>query len=524
MSSIEVKKIKQRVVNSVVQPLYIGGTADDGSDAKIIVETDGKVSIPQNFENISISGTATVPTVSTDDNSTNAASTAFVKNAINLVSTSGGGSDVYGLIYNYTDDTYKRFGTGTSEDNIWLSTTAKRLNDESNTDAVSTFFNNAKTVQGNMKRVVLDNTGTYIKDYSATSYSHTDQTGLTATQAVMVPIKKFYYVQVDFTWNSKSYKIFAQSLTSFSLDLASLGFSGATGITGQNVTGYASYGSIVGTTVTSILHPAYNHQDGSIKDNLYFGAFKSYNIGSGYKSTCTTTGTSTPVKATGNQTIATYRTQHQTFGSNYRTQNWLQREAMILTALIERGTFLTEINGTSQGNKWEGYSWNTIASADDQNLGLTLVLGNSTGVIKDSSNRTIANTYRGIEGYHSHLWEFVDGINIIEGRCWVAKSGATYVSDTTASPYFDSGRTTLTSGSAIYTSNIHQGTFIPSAATSGSNLVKMTDAGWYATGNRVLIVGGALNNPGVSGVTCWSSAVASSHYAWNFVARSVILA
>lgn len=61
MSSIEVKKIKQRVVNSVVQPLYIGGTADDGSDAKIIVETDGKVSIPQNFENITISSTANLP-------------------------------------------------------------------------------------------------------------------------------------------------------------------------------------------------------------------------------------------------------------------------------------------------------------------------------------------------------------------------------------------------------------------------------------------------------------------------------
>ena len=503
MSSIVTKKIDQVVTGGVTQPLALGKNGEIGIDTN---------------------GNATVGvTLDVNDDSKKIANTEFVKNVMATLGL-GGGDAVYGLIYNRTSDIYKRFGTGTSEDTQWLSTTATRLNDSVNSDFVTSYFNQTKTVQGNMKRVVVDNTGAYVKDYNASSYSHSDQTGLTASQAVMVQIPKFYYVMVDFVDSGISYTVMAQSLNSFTLDLTTLGFSSPSSISGQNVTGYKSYDVIVGSSVTAVVHPAFLHNDGSTKSVLYMGAFKSYSFGSGYKSTCTTTGTSTPVKATCSQTIATYRSNHQTFGSKFQTQNWFHREALVLTAIIERGTFLTEVNGTSSNNKWEGYSWNTSASSDDQNMGQTLVLGNMTGVIKDGSNRTIANSYRGVEDYHSHLWEFVDGINIINGLVYVAKPGATYVSDTTASPYFSTGRTTLTSGGGVYTTGLFSGTFIPSAASGGSSTTKYTDGGWYATGNRILVCGGYLNYPGLSGTVCWNSNTVSSYAYWDIGSRFSVLA
>jgi hypothetical protein len=434
-----------------------------------------------------------------------------------------GGSSVYGLIYNKSQDTYMRFGTGTAEDYVWISTVYPRLNDNSNSDAVTTYFNQSKTVQGNMKRVVVDDQGNYVKDYTATNYAHPDQTSLTATQSVMVKIPKFYYLNIEFTFNGDVYNLFGQSLSAFTLDLASMGFASATSISGQNVSGYQSYSTIVGTNVTAIVHPAFNHNDGTTKDTMYIGAFESYEFVAGkMKSTCTTTGTSTAVKATASQAITAFRTKHAAFGSKFQTQNWFQREALVLTVLIERGTFMTETNGTNNASKWEGYSWNTSAGGDDQNIGQTLKFLNSTGVIKDSSNRTIANTYRGVENYHSHLWEFVDGINVISGACWVAKTGSTYVSDVTTGHYFNSGRTTLTSGAGAYISNIFPGTFIPSA-TTGSSTTKMTDAGWFAAGNMVLLVGGHLASPGPSGVSTWASDASSSNAYWYIGGRFAAL-
>ena len=433
------------------------------------------------------------------------------------------GTNVYGLIYNKTNDSYKRFGTGTVEDNVWISTFGSRLNDNSNQDPITTFFNKTTTVQGNMKRVVVNNAGAYVKDYNATDYAHPDQTELTLTQSVMVQIPKFYYISIKFVYNNDTYNLFAQSLNPFSIDLSTMGFSGASSIAGQNVTGYASYGSISGTVVTSVVHNAFNYYDGSVKDTLYIGAFESSNSGSNYRSSCTASLTSTPIKAVATQTIATFRTQHKNFGANFATQNWFEREALVLTLLIERGTFQTETNGANNYSKWEAYSWNSSGSSDDQNLGLTLVLGNTTGVIKNASNQTIACNYRGVENPYGHLWEFVDGCNVISGAVWLAKHGATYASNTTASPYFTSGRTTLTSGTGVYISDIFDGTFIPSAATGASNVTKMTDGAWFATGNTILYVGGDLTYPGSAGSVAWASSDASSLSSWASGSRFAVL-
>ena len=176
-----------------------------------------------------------------------------------------------------------------------------------------------------------------------------------------------------------------------------------------------------------------------------------------------------------------------------------------------------ERGGASTANKWEGYSWNAWASSYDQDNGKTLTLLNRTGVILDGSNQTIANSYRGIENYHSALWRWVDGVNLASDVVYLAKKGAAYNdTSTTTNGYFSSGYTVPSGASASYISDLGAGTFIPTAI-DGSATTKMTDSAW--TGSTALYVGGDLASPSYSGICAWASSYDASNSNWLVVAR-----
>ena len=169
-----------------------------------------------------------------------------------------------------------------------------------------------------------------------------------------------------------------------------------------------------------------------------------------------------------------------------------------------------ERGGASTANKWEGYSWNSSVDSYDQDNGKTLPLLNKTGVILDGSNLTIANSYRGIENYHSALWNWVDGVNLASDVVYLAKKGATYNdTSTTTNGYFSSGITVPVAAES-YISDLGAGTFIPTAV-AGSATTQMTDVAW--TGSTALVVGGALAYPSTSGVCTWDSSAAASYSA-----------
>ena len=177
-----------------------------------------------------------------------------------------------------------------------------------------------------------------------------------------------------------------------------------------------------------------------------------------------------------------------------------------------------ERGGASTANKWEGYSWNSGAGSNDQDNGKTLTLLNKTGVILDGSNQTIANSYRGIENYHSALWRWVDGVNLASDVVYLAKKGATYNdTSTTTNGYFSSGYTVPSDTYGSYISDLGAGTFIPTAISDGSATTKMTDGVW--TGGTAIYVGGALNSPSTSGVCTWVSYDVASYTSWIIVAR-----
>ena len=427
-------------------------------------------------------------------------------------------SPVFGLLYNVTDDLYKRIGKnintltidGFNEFSAWLSPTAPRQNDADTvgpSPLTAWLDSTANLPFSSMKRYVINNAGAEVKAYNANSYTHADQTSVTATQQVMVKIPAFYYVQARIVDGGKTYMLFAVANSSFTLDaLTDLGFASPT-ITMWNPTTGVSSGTAAGSVLASALHPAFVTNAGGTLTKRYYGAF---NAVSG-RSIC-----GSGVKATGDITRTQARTQCRAFGTNFNQIEFFIESAKNILVLIERGSFYMERGGASTANKWEGYSWNSGAYSNDQDNGKTLTLLNKTGVILDGSNQTIANSYRGIENYHSALFRWVDGVNLASDVVYLAKKGAAYNdTSTTTNGYFSSG-ITVPAASASYISDLGAGTFIPTEV-SGSATTQMTDGAW--TGSTALYVGGDWTTPSASGVCTWASNSAASFTGVSVVAR-----
>lgn len=443
---------------------------------------------------------------------------------------SGGAGDielstkpVLGLIWNKTDDTYLRIAKdvniqrvqGYGEFSTWKTNSSDRQNDN-DTGVASPLTKwldtTANLPYSSMKRYVINSTGTEVKAYNADSFSHADQTGLTATEQVMVKIPEFHHIYATIVDSGKTYVLQAIAKETFSLDLADYDFINPV-ITVFNPISGVSSGTVVGKVITSALHPAFVKQDGLLTKR-YYGAF---NAVSG-RSIC-----GAAVYATGTISRTTARTQCRAFGTYFNQLDWQLRSALALLVSIERGTQFVERGGVSLNNKWEGYSWRSGAASNDQVNGLTLALGNRTGVILNASQQTIANNYRGIENYHSALWNWVDGVNINNNKVYLSKvrQEAAVYDDTslTTNAYYDSGLTVPSGMSASYLEEFHPGTFIPKSV-GGSATAKVTGAGWSAGGLMALLVGGAQHYPGDSGLSTWTSSTAASSTTWDVVART----
>jgi hypothetical protein len=326
----------------------------------------------------------------------------------------------------------------------------------------------------------------------------------------MVKIPAFHHVQARIVDGGKTYMLFAVANSSFTLDaLTDLKLASPT-ITLWNPTTGVSSGTAAGSVITSALHPAFVTNAGGTLTKRYYGAF---NAVSG-RSIC-----GSGEYATADITRTDARTSMQGFGSGFTQIDWLLRSALDLLVIVERGSFYMERGGESTANKWEGYSWwNSDAPySNDQDNGKTLALLNKTGVILDGSNRAMANSYRGIENYHSGLWNWVDGVNLDANVVYLAKKGATYDdTSTTTNGYFSSGITVPSGAASHYISDLGAGTFIPTEV-SGSATTQMTDGAW--TGSTALHISGSVFYPFTSGVCTWVSSSAASASSWSLVAR-----
>ena len=427
---------------------------------------------------------------------------------------------VIGLMWNQTDDMYKRIGKnvnyasidGTGEFTSWKSPTAERQNDSDtiNGSPLTTWLDTSTNLPfSSMKRYVIDNTGAEVKAYNADSFTHADQTAITATQQIMVKIPQFHYIQAKIVDGGKTYHLYAVAKSAFTLDaLGDLGFM-APVVTVWNPTTGVSSGTVASNVISSALHPAFIDNANNVLTKRYYGAFNAVNG----RSIC-----GASVRPTASIALATARTQCQGFGAGFTQLDFFLESAKNILALVERGSLYFERGGTSLGNKWEGNSATYVAQTTyDQDNGLTLSLLNKTGVILNASNQTIANSYRGIENYHSALWRWVDGVSLSANKVYLAKPKATFSDGTITAPYFDSGYTVPSGASASYIADLGAGSFIP-VTLGGSSSTKVTDGAW--TGSTALSVGGALNIASASGLCAWNSYSPASFVHWHIVSRS----
>lgn len=232
-------------------------------------------------------------------------------------------------------------------------------------------------------------------------------------------------------------------------------------------------------------------------------------------------------KPTSTITIVQGRTLAANGGS--KQFDWHRYSAMRLCFIIEYMSHNSQV-------KIPGYTENTSGPVFDNDVlktGLTTSLGNASGSISGSANHlaaggdggfsgVVANSYRGIENFYGHLWNWVDAINYSNGQPFVCQIFDTFASDTFTGVYL---RATDTNGVAItqpllngYQSKLFSGGFFVQNV-GGSSASEVTDYYYYASGNRVLVCGGSLSAAAPAGVGALLAHYASSFVLWYVCSR-----
>ena len=203
--------------------------------------------------------------------------------------------------------------------------------------------------------------------------------------------------------------------------------------------------------------------------------------------------------------------------------DWHRYSAMRLCFIVEYMTHDSQ-------EAIPGYTENTSSPSyanDAMKTGLTLSLGNNSGSISGSDNHiagggdggfsgVVANSYRGIENFYGHLWQWTDAVNISSQTPYVCGIDDTFASDSFVSPYAKAGDKQTTANG--YQSSLQDGSFFVKAI-GASSAAKITDYYNQESGNRVLLSGGGLNNSSIAGVGCLSAHDDSSSSGWSVCSR-----
>jgi len=227
-------------------------------------------------------------------------------------------------------------------------------------------------------------------------------------------------------------------------------------------------------------------------------------------------------------TRATARTLIANGGS--KQYSWHDHDMIKRLFLVEYGTHNSQA-------MIAGYTENTAGASYDNDAlktGLTVSLGNNSGSISGSANHlaaggdggysgVVANSFRGIENFFGHLWKWVDGINLTNAQPFISALSGTFADDIFTGDYIravdNDGLLVTQPTSDGYQSTLHNGTnFVKTVGAS--SLTKITDYYYYASGNRVLMSGGSLNNSSNAGVSWLHALSASSSVSWILCSRA----
>lgn len=405
-----------------------------------------------------------------------------------------------GFIENIDTNKSKRINTGTTEDTLWLDKVQERLNEKSNDDPVTKFFDRADMPHSHIKRYALKNDGTLeLLPENATLESEAMQKYIdNATYQCVSKIPDHYVIDVEFEFNAQSYLLKLTSLAPFSYDLNKAGYQGYTNLQGR------------GSDSSGILS--------SVKvEGFYLGSWESVSLGDMVGSFFVR---SNP-KPTTNQTREWFRNRTQSFTRGVKIQNHHEREAIAFLYCIERGYMGSTADGkTTDQSKWAIHSWNTSAqNANSLYPAAHFGYANKTISIPVSASdkRAQAHIYRGICNLAGNVWEFLDGCFLNDKLLYLATHEQDYSDTTSPTTYTNTGKVVnITNGQQV--KRVFAGTMIPKSTDGGTSTNGTTDGGWIADGVRLVLHSGSLNCSALAGVLCWGGN-AFSFATWDFGSR-----
>lgn len=328
-----------------------------------------------------------------------------------------------GYVENLTTYESKRINTKTEEDNQWISIAKPRMNEYTNDDAVTKFFDQKTMPHGHMKRVVLDRSGNEIEDFTELSLDTPKSKELMAAtdRQIMVKIPTHEIVDVEFMHTGTRYMLKLIGMSKFNVSMAKLGFAGYTNLEGRY--SKENKGVISSTQVPGFYYGVDNAVTIQVGNQYYTGSF----LRNQYPQV--------------NWSRASFRQYIQNFGPNWKIKNLDEKTAIANLYYTERGYTGNGIAGFGEhharsNSKWAERIYDAVnmGRGDYQiteNAYQALSLGLKTGTKKRSNGTIVANNFRGICNYTGNIWEFIDGISVFGQTLWIAKDHFTTYNDST---------------------------------------------------------------------------------------------
>ena len=208
-----------------------------------------------------------------------------------------------------------------------------------------------------------------------------------------------------------------------------------------------------------------------------------------------------------------------------RATGWTQelydiRSAVQLLYLTEYASFYSQSMigaGISNVNDWSAYNdyYPIVPTGKSNSYGnATCNVGTAAATCAVTLAANACMSYRGIENFYGHIWEWLDGLNVYETggvhRAWVCNVAANLQDDVGAPNYTDLGvNIKADDGYQNALINISRG-FLPAVGADADATTKITDYYWQSTGWRVGCSGGDAYYGASGGVCCLNLNNASS--------------
>lgn len=127
--------------------------------------------------------------------------------------------------------------------------------------------------------------------------------------------------------------------------------------------------------------------------------------------------------------------------------------------------------------------------------------------------------FLGVENFYGNVWEFVDGLTVVDYACKITEDLSKY--DDVGTSYEVTAGTVPSGASSSYIKEVQatdDAPFLPSAI-GGSEITFFADGLWTNSGTRVAAFGGVWNDAGLVGAFCWLLAYDASSSAAHVGSR-----